>query len=204
MAKQIKKGMLVVISAPGGGGKTSSIKALLKKLPNTINLVTTTSRAPRPEDIPGFTYHFVTKKTFEKKIANGEFLEHNLLAGNYYGTQFKHLLPLLKKYDVVVSQFDVNGKKTLDKKGIPHLAIFLLPDKLSNLKRRILLRGGMTEEMAEKRMLIAKQEIARSKDYNYRLVNKEGKLSETIQKLAKIIQTELKKWPNLDKKTKIK
>ncbi|HLC69912.1 MAG TPA: guanylate kinase [Patescibacteria group bacterium] len=202
--KTVKKGMLVIISAPGGGGKTSSIRALLEMLPNSINLVTTTSRTPRPEDIPGTTYHFVSKKTFEKKIASGDFLEYNLLADNYYGTQLRHLFPLLKKYDVVLWQLDVNGKKNLEKQKIPHLAIFLLPDKLANLEKRILKRGGMTKDMARKRMVIAKGEIARSKNYQYRVINKEGRLSETIEKMAKIIETELKTWPNLDKKPKIK
>lgn len=192
--------LLVVISSPSGGGKDSVINALLKRIPRSARLVSTTSRPPRPGNQEGVDYYFISKEEFVKKIENGDFIEYNFYADNYYGLQKKHLAETLKSHDLVLTQIEVNGKHNLDKAGIPHLAIFLLPESLEILRERILKRGGITPEVADKRIEIAKKEIQESTDYDYKVVNLDGKLTETIDKIAKIIEPYLSGEKTLDKK----
>jgi len=185
----MKQGMLVVISSPSGGGKDSVINALLKIMPNSARFVTTTSRPPRPGNKDGVDYHFISKEQFEQGIKNDEFLEYNVYSENYYGTDKKYLEQDLAQNDLVFTQIEVNGKHNLDKAHVSHLSIYLLPDSLENLRKRIKNRGGLTDAQIEDRLKIAKEEIEKSFDYDYRIVNTEGKLAETVQNVAKIIQT---------------
>lgn len=181
------KGLLIIISAPSGNGKDAVIEALLKIVPSSTRLITTTSRPPRPGNIEGVDYYFISKEDFEDKIKNEEFLEYNFYAGNYYGTEKKILEDNIKKNKAVFLNIDVNGKHNLDKAKVKNLSIFLLPDSLEILKNRIRQRGGISEELIEERIKTAKYEIENSLDYDYRIVNENGKLDETIDKLAKII-----------------
>lgn len=193
-------GLLVVISSPSGGGKDSVINALLKRIPDSVRLVTTTSRQPRPGNIEGLDYYFISKDDFVKKIEAGDFVEYNFYADNYYGTQKKHLEALLREHALVLTQIEVNGKHNLDKAGIKHLSIFLLPESLDQLRERIIKRGGITPDVIDERMAIAKREIQASSDYDKKLVNAEGKLEETIDKITEIIKKKLSKTWLLTKK----
>ncbi len=181
-------GLLIIISSPTGGGKDAIIARLLKIFPKAARLVTTTSRQPRPSDQEGVTYHFISPAEFETKIKADYFLEYNNMVGNYYGTPKKYLQKLLAENDLVFANLDVNGKQSLDKLGIKHLSIFLLPESLEVLKQRVMKRGGMTNEMIEARLRLGAEEIEKSKDYDYRVTNYEGKLQETAEKIAEIIK----------------
>ena len=100
---------------------------------------------------------------------------------------------LLKKYDLVFTQIEVNGKHNLDKKNIKSISIFLLPENLEILKKRIQKRGGLTSTIITDRLKTAKKEIAASIDYNYRVVNKDGKFEDTVKEVADIIRSILTK-----------
>lgn len=180
-------GLLVIISSPSGGGKDVVINTLLKRIPGWARLVSTTTRPLRPGNKEGVDYFFITPELFEQGIKKGEFLEYNVYAGNYYGTPRNYLEKMTTAHKVVLSQIEVNGKHNLDKLSIPHLSIFMLPDSLENLKKRIEKRGGITPEVMEQRMKIAVREIEASVDYDYRIVNVEGQLNETIAKIEDII-----------------
>ncbi len=184
-------GLLVIISSPSGGGKDSVINRLLKILPGSARLLTTTTRAPRPGNVEGVDYHFVSEAEFNDKIKNNEMMEYNNYAGNYYGVEKTQLKKTLKDNSVVFTQIEVNGKHSLDKLGIENLAIFLLPESLEILAARIRGRGGVSEELIKKRLEIAKQEIESSKDYDYRIINKDDHLDETVGKVAEIVRGEL-------------
>lgn len=184
-------GLFVVISSPTGGGKDALISELLEIIPNARRLVTTTSRVPRPTDKAGVTYHFISPDEFEQKIKEGYFFEYNNFAGNYYGTPKEYLRNMVEKYDCVLSNLDVNGKHSLDAANIPHLSIFLLPENMDTLQKRALARGGLTKEMIDTRIEIAKKEIAQAKDYDYQIVNYEGRLAQTVTEAAKIIKNRL-------------
>jgi len=189
----LTQGKLIIISSPSGGGKDSVIRELLKTFPRSTRLVTTTSRPPRPGNTEGVDYHFVSKDQFTKQINNNEFLEYNVYAGNYYGTEKAKLDILLEQYDLVFTQIEVNGKHNLDKKEVSNISIFLLPENLEILKKRIQRRGGLTAEIIEERLKTAKNEIEVSSDYDYRVVNKDGKIMETVNEIAVIIRNILTK-----------
>ena len=184
-------GLFVIISSPTGGGKDTVISELLKIIPNCTRLITTTSRAPRPTDTDGVSYHFISRQEFEDRIKQGYFLEYNNFADNYYGTPKAHLTDLLSTYNCVLSNLDVHGKKSMDKLGVPHVSIFLMPDNLEVLAKRARDRGGITEEMIAKRIAIAKEEIAQVPQYDYAVTNVDGKLQETVQTVADIIRQNL-------------
>jgi len=184
-------GLLVIISSPSGGGKDTIINALLRIIPRSVRFITTTSRPPRPGQIDGIDYHFVSSDDFKNKIAHNELAEYNFYANNYYGTEKSLLEQSLQNYSVIFTQIDVNGKHHFDQAGISHLSIFLLPENLEVIKNRIEKRGGISPELIEERLKIAEKEIAESKDYDYRIVNVQGKLDETIKQIAAIINGRL-------------
>ena len=181
-------GLFVVISAPSGGGKDVVINELLKIFPNSARIVNTTSKPPRPDNHEGVDYHFIDAATFQNKIAAGDFLEYNNYAGNFYGTEKRILAETLASHPVVFSHVEVNGKHNFDKNKVPHLSFFLLPDSLDDLRGRIEKRGGLTEDKIEERLKIAKKEIEESADYDYRIVNHEGGLEQTVAEIAGIIR----------------
>ena len=187
------QGLFIIISAPSGGGKDAVIAKLVKRIPNSSRLVTTTSRAPRPGDKEGVNYYFVSLDEFKKKIADGEFIEYNFFAGNYYGTEKKILNQFLSKNKVIFSTTEVNGKHNLDKLKVKNIGVFLMPESVEILKERIERRGGTTPEAIKERLNLAEKEIAESEDYQYHLINKEGALEETVDKIEEIVKKELAK-----------
>jgi len=184
-----KKGLLVVISSTSGGGKDSVIRELIKIFTNSARLVTTTSRPPRPGNIEGVDYYFISREEFENRLKQDEFVEYNEYAGNLYGIEKLRLEESLANNEIVFTQIEVNGKHNLDKKQIKHLSIFLVPDSFENLAERIRGRGGVTEEKLKERLEIAKKEVEESSDYDYRVINVQGKFKETVEKVADIVRS---------------
>ena len=129
----------------------------------------------------------IAKIEFEKKIKAGGFLEYNIYSENYYGIEKARLEEALGRYSHVFTQIEVHGKHNLDKNGVDHLAIYLLPESSDVLRERIRRRGGLNEAQIEERLAIAQREIEESVDYDYRVVNAQGKLDETVRKVAEII-----------------
>jgi len=183
------KGLLVVISSTSGGGKDSVIRELLKIFPNSDRLVTTTSRPPRPGNKEGVDYYFLTREEFENRLEQDGFVEHNEYVGNFYGIERVRLEESLKNNEIVFTQIEVNGKHNLDKAGLEHLSIFLVPDDFDNLAERIRGRGGVSEEKLKERLEIAKYEVEKSEDYDYKVVNIQGKFEETVDKVVNIIRS---------------
>lgn len=189
----MSKGLLVVFSSPTGGGKDALIKALLKKIPHSSRNITTTSRPPRPGNVEGVDYYFVSEEEFEKKIARGDFIEYVKHTGNYYGTDKATLERLLRTHEVVFTQLDIPGKIAFDQLHIPHLSIFILPENLEVLRERIIARGGLTREEVEERLIVAKHEIGEAGLYDLQIVNKQGEFEETVGAVFEAIQTALLK-----------
>lgn len=195
--------LLVIISSPSGGGKDSVINALLKRIPSSTRLVTTTTRAPRPGNKEGVDYYFISVEEFKKRLEANAFLEHNIYAGNYYGEERAELEKCFTTHQVVFSQVDVTGKHALDRQKFPHVSIFLVPENMEVLRKRIEKRGGITPETITERLEIAEKEITESADYDYKILNAEGKLEETIEKIAKIIEKHLTLMGGIDKNSKL-
>ena len=189
MIKQKERGVLIVISAPSGCGKGSVIEGLLKNdSKNRWLSVSTTSRAPRSNDIPGKTYNFVTREEFEKKIEEGYFLEYTNYAGNYYGTPKEFIGEKLNSGIDVILEIEIEGANNI-KKLIPEaLFIFIMPPSLKEMVRRLKKRGTETKEKILERFHTAYKEINEVTKYNYVVVN--DKLDEAIEKVEAIIKAE--------------
>lgn len=184
-------GKLVIISSPSGGGKDAIISALLKRFDRSTKLITTTTRSPRPDDKEGTTYYFIDKNNFEEKINCGEIIEYNFYTGNYYGITKTELNNKLNNFKIVFTNVDVHGRRNLTDVGFKILSIFLLPENLEDLKIRISRRGGLSESEIKQRLETAKDEINFADEYDFQVVNKTGKMSETIDNVAKIITEHL-------------
>lgn len=195
-------GQLVVISGPSGSGKDTVIKHLTNQIPNSVRFITSNTRPARPREISGITYHTYTHAEFEQKIANGDFIEHNHHFGEYYGTEKQLLENDLAKYKIVFLNIDILGRDTLVNKNIPHLAIYILPESLDALEKRITRRGGLTTKQIHDRITSAQKEIEASKGYDYHITNHEGRLDETVAKIREILTEHTQPSSPLDKKAK--
>ncbi|MDO8499170.1 MAG: guanylate kinase [bacterium] len=199
--------LLVIISSPSGGGKDTTIRKLLKIFPNSARLVTTTTRPMRPRDIQRVDYHFLSEAEFKNKISQGKMLEHVIYSGHHYGIQKEHLEKMLKSHPLVFTNIDIRGRKSIEKTGINLISIFLMPDSLDDLSKRILHRGGVTPAELRARLEKAKHEMAEANLYDYTVTNYDGKLGQTVKQVAKIIATKLNHRgtkPTIDKKPPIR
>ncbi len=183
-------GTLVVISSPSGGGKNTVMRELIARIRNTARVVTTTTRAQRAGEVDGMDYHFIGRSVFEQKIVDGEFVEYNEYAGNLYGLQKVHLHDALNTYTFVYYQADVHGKQSLDRLGIPHISVFLLPESLGVLEERVVQRGGVSDESLAMRLDIAREEVKMADAYDLAIVNKNGALQEVVEEIMRFLGQE--------------
>jgi len=179
-------GQLFVISGLSGAGKDSVIKGLKRRL-NFHWVITTTTRPKRKGETEGKPYHFVSKEKFKKMISQKKFIEWAKVYDNYYGVQEKDIKDLLKKRKPVILKVDYQGAKTIKKKFPKAKVIFILPPSLKILEKRLRLRGQDSERVIKRRLEEAKKEMKNLKQWDFLVVNEEGKLDKTIQKVARII-----------------
>lgn len=188
MIKEKKTGQVIVISAPSGSGKGSVISGLLEKDKNLWLSVSTTSRKPRENDIPGVTYNFVTKEEFEKLIQEGYFLEYTNYVGNYYGTPKNKILEKINEGIDVILEIEIEGATNI-KKLIPEaIFIFIMPPSLKTLVKRLKKRGTDSNDKIIERFHTAYKEINEVTKYNYVVINDD--LKDAITKVESIIQAE--------------
>lgn len=164
------------------------MRELMKRYDDAVQLVTTTTRPRREGEKDSVDYYFISRDAFEKNAALGGFVEYNEYNGNLYGTAWHELNACLATHTVVFSQAEVHGKANLDAAKLPHISIFLLPEDLRVLEQRLRSRGGMKDEDIAERLRIAKEEIAASKSYDLRVVNKDGRFAETVEEIANFLK----------------
>ena len=167
---EMKEGLLFIVSAPAGTGKTTLVRKLIKEFPSIVASVSYTTRQPRKGEIQGVHYHFVTESQFKEKIAADDFLEYVKLYDTYYGTSKKWVEDQLKKGKHVVLVIDTQGAKKIGE-VTETVSIFIRPPSLEVLGDRLMLRQTETQEMIEKRMEWAQKELEAAKRYDYQLVN---------------------------------
>ncbi len=166
----LKKGLLFVISAPAGTGKTTLVRMLKEEFSCIEESVSFTTRKPRPNEVEGRDYHFISREEFEKKIRENEFLEYAEVFGNFYGTSKKFVEAREKKGKHVILVIDTQGAMQLKGK-LEAVFIFISPPNFDELKTRLISRKSETEEAIAHRLSWAEKEMALSKKYDYHIVN---------------------------------
>jgi len=165
-----KKGLLFVLSAPAGTGKTTLVKKLQKECSNLVQSVSSTTRPIRPGEVEGEDYFFLSREQFEKRSENDEFLEFVELYGDYYGTSRQWVSERLDSGKHVFLVIDTQGALKLMNKTAG-VMIFMHPPSFDELKRRLKGRQTESDEVIEKRLKWAASEIEKSKLYDYNIVN---------------------------------
>lgn len=165
------KGIAYIISAPSGAGKTTLCKMAAEHFPEIRNSVSYTTRPPRPGEVPGRDYWFVSDETFDAMVANDEFLEHAGVYGRRYGTSRKDLEALLDEGRSVILEIDVQGAARVRETLRDGVYIFILPPSLEACERRLKQRGKDSPEDIRKRLKIAEEEIRKAPEYDYIIVN---------------------------------
>ncbi len=181
----MKKGKLFIISSVAGGGKSTLIGMILKKHPECKFSVSVTSRSPRPGDIAGETYHFVSKEEFETLIEKDNFLEWAVVHGNYYGTPKDFIFENLNKGLDVILDIDVQGASAVKKKVPDCESIFILPPDKETWIRRLNERATDKPEEIERRIKNGEMELKLSENFNHRIVNED--LNAAFIELEKIL-----------------
>ena len=185
------KGMMFVLSSPSGAGKTTLAKKLAKHNPQFIISISHTTRKPRPHEIDGKDYHFVSKEEFNFLVKKNSFFEHANIFDNHYGTLKKPVLELLSNGKDVLFDIDWQGTQQLKKiKDLSLVTFFILPPNIRILKERLLNRHQGQEKLIEKRMNKFNEEMSHWNEYNYVVVNDD--LNNCYNKILNIIISEKK------------
>ena len=187
-----RTGILFVISAPSGAGKTTLCSALRQK-PDFVWSVSCTTLTPRTGEIDGQDYHFLTKEEFSRRLAAGEFLEHAEVHGNSYGTLKAPVLENLRIGIDVLLDIDTHGAANIraceDALILDALAdVFIIPPDLEELRQRLWRRGTETAEQVETRLRNAAVEMEFWRDYRYTIIS--GSMEENIEKFRAVMRAE--------------
>lgn len=182
------QGTLYIISAPSGAGKTSLVKALLQTGIDLRLSVSYTSRAPRPEEIDGRDYHFVTREVFEQKLKQDEFLESAEVYGNFYGTSKNWINETMMSGRDILLEIDSQGARQVRQVFPGAVGIFVLPPSLEVLEMRLRHRAQDSPEAISRRLAAARTEISHVREYEYAVINDE--LDKALQDLKCIMQAE--------------
>lgn len=167
------RGDLFIVSSPSGGGKTTLIRRLLDRPPGTpLHFsVSHTTRAMRPGEANDREYHFVSVDVFQKMVERDEFLEHNEVHDNIYGTSKAEVLPRLAAGEDVILDIDVQGAKDVRRAYPEAITVFIVPSARDELDRRLRRRGLDGEDAIKKRLINAAREIQQASEFQYVIVN---------------------------------
>jgi guanylate kinase len=181
----IKRGRLFVISAPSGAGKTSLVKALLERHPELKVSVSHTTRRPRPHEVQGREYHFVSVPEFKNLVAQGQFLEHAQVFDNYYGTGRQTVERLLASGTDVVLEIDWQGARQV-RQALPEcITIFILPPSRQALQERLERRQTDSAETIARRLRDAVSDMGHASEFDYIVVN--DRFEQAVDDLASIV-----------------
>jgi guanylate kinase len=167
------QGRVIVISGPSGAGKSTLLRQLLERCDRLQPSVSATTRSPRPGEVDGRDYHFLTSDEFERRRQAGKFLEcaEVFHGGYWYGTLSDEVAPRLTAGKWVILEIDVAGAQSILRHYPDAVTIFVRPDSLEELERRLRSRGTETEAAIERRLATAKEELALADMYRYQVTN---------------------------------
>lgn len=181
-----KKGLLTVVSGFSGAGKGTLMKGLLSKYDNYALSVSMTTRAPRPGEVDGREYFFITREQFEKNIEDGKLIEHAQYVGNYYGTPKDYVFEQLDAGKDVLLEIEIQGALQIKERFPDALLLFVTTKDAQTLIDRLKGRGTETEEVIYKRLKRAAEESEGIEEYEYLIVNDD--LETCIEDMHDIIQ----------------
>jgi guanylate kinase len=187
-----RTGVLFVLSAPSGAGKTTLTTSLRQK-PDFVYAVSCTTRAPRRGEVDGEDYNFLGEEDFLKRVEAGEFLEHAEVHGHHYGTLKQTVIEQLQHGVDVLIDIDTQGAATIRACDDPFIQaaladVFIMPPSLDELRRRLMKRGTETEEQIETRIVNAAAEMEHWREYRYTLIS--GSMEEDIEKFRAVMRAE--------------
>jgi guanylate kinase len=183
--------LLFIVSAPSGTGKTTVVERLVRVTDRLKLSRSYTSRAPRGDEADGVDYNFVSREKFEAMIANGEFLEHAEVFGNFYGTHAADATRCLETGDDVVLVIDVQGARKVRRVGLPHVAIFVLPPNYQALEHRLRGRSKDSDDAIRRRLEVAREEVSAFEEYDYVVIN--DQLDSCVERIRSIVLAERSK-----------
>jgi guanylate kinase len=181
-------GLLFIVSAPSGAGKTTLVERLVEELPHLRMSRSYTSRPARAGESDGVDYNFVTRDRFEAMIAAGDFLEWADVFGNLYGTCASDTERLLASGEDVVLVIDVQGARQVRQKGVPATSIFVMPPSFAVLEQRLRGRSKDSDASIQRRLEVARDEVASFGDYDFLVINDD--LVGSVDRLRAIVVAE--------------
>jgi len=182
------RGLLFIVSAPSGAGKTTLVERLVEQVPHLGLSRSYTSRAARDGETDGVDYNFVTRERFEAMVAVGEFLEWADVFGNLYGTSAADTERVLDAGIDLVLVIDVQGARKVRRRGIETTAVFVMPPSFEVLEKRLRGRSKDADEVVRRRLQVAQQEVAAFVEYDFVVINDE--LTAAVDRLRSIVLAE--------------
>ena len=181
-------GLLFIVSAPSGTGKTTLVERLVQVVPNLTMSRSYTSRPARPGEQSGVDYNFISRERFEAMVRQGAFLEWADVFGHFYGTSKADTDALLGAGQDVVLVIDVQGARQVRSRGIPNVGVFVLPPSAATLEQRLRGRSKDSEDQIARRLHVACREVDEYSQYDYVVINDE--LDGAVERLASIVWAE--------------
>jgi guanylate kinase len=183
-----KRGIVFVLSAPSGAGKTSLSKQIIATMPDVVQVVTCTTRLPRHGEQDGREYHFLSRQAFEQRVAAGDFLEWAQIHGQLYGTLRQSVETATAAGHDVLLVIDVQGAAQHRAAGMDAVYVFVLPPSWEVLTERLQARGSESASIQAQRLVVARQEVAHYTAYDYVVIN--DQLDDAVETLQAIIRAE--------------
>jgi guanylate kinase len=181
-------GLLFIVSAPSGTGKTTLVERLVQVTPALRMSRSFTSRAPRPGECDGVDYNFVSRERFDRMIEAGDFLEWADVFGNLYGTGYQQTVDCLAAGEDLVLVIDVQGARQVRQRGFEHVGVFVLPPSFEVLEARLRRRSKDSDAQIQQRLGVARQEVTAVSEYDYVVINDE--LDPAVRRLQSIVDAE--------------
>ena len=187
-----RRGILFVVSAPSGAGKTTLVERI-RQTPDLFYSISCTTRAPRAGEVDGEDYHFLSDADFRDRAKKGDFLEHAQVHGDRYGTLREPVVTNLKNGKNVLIDIDTQGAAVIRNCGDPAIRhaladVFIMPPDLEELRKRLLNRGTETAEQIDLRLATAAREMECWRDYRYTIIS--GSMEEDLRKFRQIMEAE--------------
>jgi guanylate kinase len=178
-----------VITGPSGVGKGTLIRGLMERLPQLELSVSATTRAPRPGERDGVDYHFLTREEFDRRVAEGDFVEHADYAGRSYGTLRAELEGRVRAGVPVVLEIEVQGARQVRSSVPGAVQVFIAPPSLEALRTRLIGRGTDDPKEVERRLRVAEEELTAQPEFAHVVIN--DRLEDALERLTAIVAGEL-------------